>query len=111
MASTDKTTTGTGESVVARLSFLDRFLAVWILLAMAVGLGLGRLVPGLNELLASMEVGGISLPIALGLLVMMYPVLAKVRYDRLDTVTRDTRLLVSSVVVNWVVGPAVMFAL
>ncbi|WP_174546782.1 ACR3 family arsenite efflux transporter [Nocardiopsis dassonvillei] len=111
MASTDRATSGTGESVVAKLSFLDRFLAVWILLAMAVGLGLGRLVPGLNELLAAMEVGGISLPIALGLLVMMYPVLAKVRYDRLDTVTRDTRLLVSSLVINWLVGPAVMFAL
>jgi ACR3 family arsenite transporter len=111
MAPTDRTTSGTGGSVVAKLSFLDRFLAVWILLAMAVGLGLGRLVPGLNDLLAAMEVGGISLPIALGLLVMMYPVLAKVRYDRLDTVTRDTRLLVSSLVINWLIGPAVMFAL
>jgi ACR3 family arsenite transporter len=98
-------------SVVAKLSTLDRFLAVWILLAMAVGLGLGRLVPGLNEVLAALEVGGISLPIAIGLLVMMYPVLAKVRYDRLGSVTRDRRLLVSSLVVNWVVGPAVMFAL
>ncbi|MEU0492104.1 ACR3 family arsenite efflux transporter [Nocardiopsis sp. NPDC006139] len=111
MASTDKTASSMDGTVVAKLSFLDRFLAVWILLAMAVGLGLGRLVPGLNEVLAALEVGGISLPIALGLLVMMYPVLAKVRYDRLDTVTRDTRLLVSSLVVNWVVGPAVMFAL
>ncbi|MFL1375970.1 MULTISPECIES: ACR3 family arsenite efflux transporter [unclassified Nocardiopsis] len=100
-----------GAAVVAGLSFLDRFLAVWILLAMAAGLGLGRLVPGLNEALAALEVGGISLPIALGLLVMMYPVLAKVRYDRLDTVTRDRRLLLTSLVVNWVVGPAVMFAL
>jgi ACR3 family arsenite transporter len=106
--------TGSGSadgSVVAKLSTLDRFLAVWILLAMAVGLGLGRLVPGLNEVLAALEVGGISLPIAIGLLVMMYPVLAKVRYDRLGSVTRDRRLLVSSLVVNWVVGPAVMFAL
>ncbi|MGW8528600.1 ACR3 family arsenite efflux transporter [Nocardiopsis sp. NPDC055824] len=111
MTPTDKTAGGTDGSVAAGLSVLDRFLAVWILLAMAVGLGLGRLVPGLNEALAAMEVGGISLPIALGLLVMMYPVLAKVRYDRLDTVTRDARLLVSSLVVNWVVGPAVMFAL
>ncbi|WP_116247640.1 ACR3 family arsenite efflux transporter [Nocardiopsis sp. FIRDI 009] len=97
--------------VVARLSTLDRFLAVWILLAVAVGLGLGRLVPGLDTALAALEVGGISLPIALGLLVMMYPVLAKVRYDRLDTVTGDRRLLVSSLVVNWALGPAVMFAL
>ncbi|MFD6951354.1 arsenical-resistance protein [Nocardiopsis sp. TSRI0078] len=111
MAATDETTGAADSSVVARLSTLDRFLAVWILLAMAVGLGLGRLVPGLDEALAAMEVGGISLPIALGLLVMMYPVLAKVRYDRLDTVTRDRRLLVSSLVVNWLVGPAVMFAL
>ncbi|GAA0943098.1 ACR3 family arsenite efflux transporter [Actinocorallia libanotica] len=95
----------------ARLSFTDRYLAVWILLAMAAGLGLGRAVPGLNDVLAKVEVGGISLPIALGLLVMMYPVLAKVRYDRLEAVTGDRRLMVSSLVVNWVVGPAVMFAL
>jgi arsenite transporter len=98
-------------AVVARLSTLDRFLAVWILAAMAAGLGLGRAVPGLGDALSKVEVGGISLPIALGLLVMMYPVLAKVRYDRLDTVTGDRRLMASSLVVNWVVGPAVMFAL
>ncbi|WP_067462203.1 ACR3 family arsenite efflux transporter [Actinomadura macra] len=97
--------------VVAGLSTLDRFLAVWILLAMGAGLGLGRLVPGLDDALAKVEIGGISLPIALGLLVMMYPVLAKVRYDRLDSVTGDRRLLLSSLVINWLVGPAVMFAL
>ncbi|MGW7693005.1 ACR3 family arsenite efflux transporter [Streptomyces asiaticus] len=97
--------------VAARLSFLDRFLAVWILLAMAAGLVLGRLVPGLGEALAKVTVTGVSLPIALGLLVMMYPVLAKVRFDRLDTVTRDRRLLIPSLAVNWIAGPAVMFAL
>ncbi len=97
--------------VAARLSFLDRFLAVWILAAMAAGLGLGRLVPGLGSALAKVTVTGVSLPIALGLLVMMYPVLAKVRYDRLGTVTRDPRLLIPSLVLNWVLGPAVMFAL
>ncbi|MEW1887366.1 ACR3 family arsenite efflux transporter [Streptomyces sp. NPDC085659] len=97
--------------VAGRLSFLDRFLAVWILLAMAAGLGLGRLVPGLGDALAGVTVTGVSLPIALGLLVMMYPVLAKVRYDRLDTVTRDRPLLLTSLVLNWVVGPALMFAL
>ncbi|MGW2224043.1 ACR3 family arsenite efflux transporter [Streptomyces formicae] len=97
--------------VAARLSFVDRFLAVWILVAMAAGLGLGRLVPGLGDTLAKVTVTGVSLPIALGLLVMMYPALAKVRYDRLDTVTRDKPLLVSSLVINWLVGPAVMFAL
>ncbi|HEX8781208.1 MAG TPA: ACR3 family arsenite efflux transporter, partial [Nocardioides sp.] len=68
-------------------------------------------VPGLDRALGAVEVDGISLPIAVGLLVMMYPVLAKVRYDRLDTVTGDRRLLVSSLVLNWVVGPALMFAL
>lgn len=97
--------------VAARLSFVDRFLAVWILLAMAAGLGLGRLIPGLGDALAKVTVTGVSLPIALGLLVMMYPVLAKVRYDRLDTVTRDRRLLLPSLLLNWVLGPAVMFAL
>ncbi|ROR35326.1 ACR3 family arsenite efflux transporter [Kitasatospora cineracea] len=98
-------------SVAGKLSFVDRYLAVWILVAMALGLGLGRLIPGLNDALAKVEVGGISLPIALGLLVMMYPVLAKVRYDRLDTVTGDRKLMASSLVINWLVGPAVMFAL
>ncbi|WP_237553294.1 ACR3 family arsenite efflux transporter, partial [Streptomyces sp. SID6139] len=78
---------------------------------MAAGLGLGRLVPGLGGALAEVTVTGVSLPIALGLLVMMYPVLAKVRYDRLGTVTRDRRLLVPSLLLNWVVGPALMFAL
>jgi ACR3 family arsenite transporter len=71
---------------------------------------LGRWVPGLNTTLEKVQIDGISLPIALGLLIMMYPVLAKVRYDRLDTVTGDRKLLVSSLVLNWVLGPALMFA-
>ncbi|MFF7247053.1 ACR3 family arsenite efflux transporter [Embleya sp. NPDC008237] len=98
-------------AVAGKLSTLDRYLPVWIGLAMAIGIGLGKAVPGMDDVLAEVEVGGISLPIALGLLLMMYPVLAKVRYDRLDTVTGDRRLMASSLVVNWVVGPAVMFAL
>ncbi|KFK90122.1 arsenic transporter [Streptomyces sp. JS01] len=97
--------------VAARMSFVDRYLAVWILVSMAAGLGLGRLVPGLGDALAKVTVTGVSLPIALGLLVMMYPVLAKVRYDRLGTVTGDRRLLLPSLVLNWVLGPALMFAL
>ena len=97
--------------VVAKLSTLDRFLPVWILVAMALGLIGGRLIPGLGAALGAGTVDGISLPIALGLLVMMYPVLAKVRYDRLDTVTGDRKLLLSSLVLNWVLGPALMFAL
>lgn len=97
--------------VVAKLSTLDRFLPVWILAAMIVGLLAGRLIPGLGEALGAVAIDGVSLPIAVGLLIMMYPVLAKVRYDRLDTVTRDKRLLVSSLILNWLVGPALMFAL
>ncbi len=94
-----------------KLSRLDQFLPVWIGLAMAAGLVLGRLIPSLNAALNHVQIDGISLPIALGLLVMMYPVLAKVRYDRLDSVTGDRKLLASSLVLNWLVGPALMFAL
>jgi arsenical-resistance protein len=97
--------------VAARLSKLDRLLPIWILVAMTAGLLLGRLIPGLGATLGKVQADGISLPIAIGLLVMMYPVLAKVRYDRLDTVTRDRALLASSLLLNWVLGPAVMFAL
>jgi len=93
------------------LSALDRWLPLWIGLAMAAGLLLGRFVPALSDLLHRLEVGGISVPIGIGLLVMMYPVLAKVRYDRVAAVAGDKRLLVSSLVLNWLVGPAVMFAL
>ncbi|BBZ33386.1 ACR3 family arsenite efflux transporter [Mycolicibacterium confluentis] len=98
-------------AVIAKLSRLDQFLPVWIGLAMAAGLLLGRFLPGVNSALNHIQVDGISLPIALGLLIMMYPVLAKVRYDRLDTVTGDRRLLFSSLLLNWVLGPALMFAL
>ncbi|HEY0775276.1 MAG TPA: ACR3 family arsenite efflux transporter [Nocardioidaceae bacterium] len=97
--------------VVDRLSTLDRFLPVWIGLAMVVGLLAGRWVPGLNEALDSVKVASVSLPIALGLLLMMYPVLAKVRYDKLDTVTRDTKTMVLSLVLNWGLGPLLMFTL
>ncbi|MFG2075073.1 ACR3 family arsenite efflux transporter [Nonomuraea maritima] len=97
--------------VIGALSVLDRFLPVWIIAAMGAGLLLGRLVPGLDAALDAVKVGEISLPIALGLLLMMYPVLAKVRYDRLGSVTGDRRLLISSLLLNWVLGPALMFAL
>ncbi len=111
MTATPEASAPSTEHVAARLSTLDRFLPVWIGLAMLVGLVLGRLVPGLGGALSAVEVDGVSLPIALGLLVMMYPVLAKVRYDRLDSVTADRRMLGASLVLNWVVGPALMFAL
>lgn len=95
----------------ARLSTLDRWLTAWIAAAMLAGLALGRFVPPLADALARLEVGGISVPIGLGLLVMMYPVLARVRYDRVGAVTGDRRLLLASLALNWVVGPALMFAL
>jgi len=98
-------------SVAGKLSRLDRFLPLWIGAAMAAGLLLGRTVTGLDDALGAVQIDGISVPIAVGLLVMMYPVLAKVRYDRLDSVTGDRRLMVASLVLNWVVGPALMFAL
>lgn len=99
------------EPTPARMSFLDRFLPVWIILAMAFGLLLGRAVPGLSSTLERFEVGGISLPIALGLLVMMYPPLAKVRYDKTREIATDKRLMTVSTILNWIVGPAFMFAL
>ena len=99
------------EPVLARLSMLDRFLPVWIVAAMALGLVLGRAIPSLANDLDEVEVGSVSLPIAVGLLLMMYPVLAKVRYRSLDRVTGDRRLLLTSLVLNWLIGPALMFAL
>ncbi|WP_022869658.1 ACR3 family arsenite efflux transporter [Yaniella halotolerans] len=105
-------TAATTESpVMQEMSFLDRWLALWIVLAMGLGLALGRFVPGLNTVLDSMTVGGISIPIAIGLLVMMYPVLAKVRYSETHRVTGDRKLIILSLVLNWVLGPLFMFIL
>ena len=98
-------------AVVARLSMIDRFLPVWIATAMVGGIVLGRLVPGLDDALDAVKVGSTSLPIALGLLLMMYPVLAKVRYREIGLVTADKRMIAASLLLNWIVGPAVMFAL
>ncbi len=98
-------------AVLSRLSRLDRFLPAWIVLAMASGLALGRLLPDLNDALDTISIGSVSLPIALGLLVMMYPVLAKVRYSKVAEVAADRTMLVTSLVLNWVIGPALMFAL
>ena len=98
-------------SPAGRLSTLDRYLPLWILLAMAAGLLLGRMFGGLNDSLDTIKIDTVSLPIAIGLLAMMYPVLAKVNYSKIGEVTADRRLMGTSLVLNWIIGPAVMFAL
>jgi ACR3 family arsenite transporter len=97
--------------VLRRLSTLDRFLPLWIFSAMAAGLLLGRAVPDLGAALDRVQVAGVSVPIAIGLLWMMYPVLAKVRYETIGSHVRDTKLLGTSLLFNWVLGPLVMLAL
>jgi len=94
-----------------RLSTIDRLLPVWIVAAMTTGLVAGQTVPGLANALHAVTIGSVSLPIAIGLLVMMYPVLAKVRYRETSRVTADKRLLISSLAMNWIIGPALMFGL
>jgi ACR3 family arsenite transporter len=97
--------------VISRLSTLDRTLPLWIFVAMAVGLLLGRTFPDLGGALDRVKVAGVSVPIGLGLLWMMYPVLAKVRYETIRSDIGDRRLLGTSLVLNWIIGPVVMFAL
>lgn len=99
------------EAIVKKLSLLDRFLPLWIFISMAFGVGIGYIFPQISKIFDALRIDTVSLPIAVGLLWMMYPILAKVKYEKLDKVLKSWKLFIVSIFLNWLIGPALMFSL